>query len=281
MPHKLVKLMETVMKDNWLTLKIEGLASEERYIRVSDFIQEVGVFIGTIRRIDLINSSTKQPTFYYRIVDLNYSSPATVIMEALPIDPNIDMRENTIKYFFSILGDIAQGKSDIRIDYVLLENIKRLVTPIGQKIGNTTIITSKNTIILTKEFNTKVDLIMAPEDLFIGAIRGMLEYINIHGDKNVFRIYPDIGPSRVTCNFPQEFKEEAIRSIGKFVEVFGTLKYKAVADYPHEIDVQAIEAFPPEDELPSLDDLLGIAPNATGNLSSEEFVRQLRDAKKN
>lgn len=30
------------------------------------------------------------------------------------------------------------------------------------------------------------------------------------------------------------------------------------------------------DELPDWDDLRGIAPNATGDLSSEEFIRNLR-----
>ena len=35
--------------------------------------------------------------------------------------------------------------------------------------------------------------------------------------------------------------------------------------------------FPPASTLPSLRDLYGIAPNATGDLTTEEFVRQLRD----
>ena len=35
---------------------------------------------------------------------------------------------------------------------------------------------------------------------------------------------------------------------------------------------------PPAEELPTLSDLYGIAPGATGGMSSERFVRELRDA---
>jgi hypothetical protein len=43
------------------------------------------------------------------------------------------------------------------------------------------------------------------------------------------------------------------------------------------VAVRQIEAFPPESELPTWDDLRGRAPDATGELSSEAFVRELRD----
>ena len=45
----------------------------------------------------------------------------------------------------------------------------------------------------------------------------------------------------------------------------------------HKIKVQEMEVFPPASTLPSLRDLYGIAPNATGDMTTEQFVRQLRD----
>ncbi len=42
------------------------------------------------------------------------------------------------------------------------------------------------------------------------------------------------------------------------------------------LDVGKIEAFPPESDLPDWEDLRGRAPDATGDLSSEAFVRELR-----
>ena len=46
------------------------------------------------------------------------------------------------------------------------------------------------------------------------------------------------------------------------------------------IETQQIEAevLPPTEQLPTLSDLFGIAPGATGEKSSEQFVRELRDS---
>jgi hypothetical protein len=62
------------------------------------------------------------------------------------------------------------------------------------------------------------------------------------------------------------------------VEVNGTLKYRMGANFPHVIDVSSIVPFPPESEIPDWDDIRGLAPDATGKLSSEAFIRELRDA---
>jgi hypothetical protein len=72
--------------------------------------------------------------------------------------------------------------------------------------------------------------------------------------------------------------DEAIAGVGRRVEVTGMLKYRRGASFPNAIAVTAIDPFPPEDELPSWDDLRGRAPDATGIVSSEAFVRRLRDA---
>ena len=39
-----------------------------------------------------------------------------------------------------------------------------------------------------------------------------------------------------------------------------------------------VEVLPPTEQLPTLHDLFGIAPGATGEKSSEQFVRELRDS---
>jgi hypothetical protein len=41
--------------------------------------------------------------------------------------------------------------------------------------------------------------------------------------------------------------------------------------------IEEARAFPPESDLPDWDDLRGRAPDATGDLSGEAFVRELRD----
>jgi hypothetical protein len=105
----------------------------------------------------------------------------------------------------------------------------------------------------------------------------MLDQINVHLGANTFHIYPEVGARKVTCHFPSKLFDDAVSAVGRRVEISGTLHYRAGASFPHQISVTSIEAFPPEYELPDWDDLRGRAPNATGGLSSEAFVRELRN----
>ncbi|MEE9163002.1 MAG: hypothetical protein V3U35_08565, partial [Candidatus Neomarinimicrobiota bacterium] len=71
--------------------------------------------------------------------------------------------------------------------------------------------------------------------------------------------------------------EIAINNVNRYLKVTGRVKYHQKSIYPYAVNVDKIEVFPHEEALPTLYDLRGIAPNATGDLSSEEFIRKLRD----
>ena len=72
--------------------------------------------------------------------------------------------------------------------------------------------------------------------------------------------------------------EEAREALGRKVRIFGELTYPRAGNFPRAVEVETIELLPEDDELPNLMDLRGIAPDITGDLSSEEHVRNLRDA---
>ena len=80
------------------------------------------------------------------------------------------------------------------------------------------------------------------------------------------------------CSFSPDKIEEAREALGRKIRVLGELTYPKGNDFPKDVRVQTIEFLPEDDDLPSLTDLRGIAPDITGDLSSEEFVRNLRDA---
>ena len=123
----------------------------------------------------------------------------------------------------------------------------------------------------------EADEALAIEDECDSTIEGMLEQINVHQGANTFHIYPEVGPRKLTCHFPPKLFDDAVSAVGRRVEVFGTLKYRLAAPFPYQISVISIDAFPPNHELPDWEDLRGRAPDATGALSSEAFVRKLRD----
>ncbi|MCX7384161.1 MAG: hypothetical protein NT133_22695, partial [Alphaproteobacteria bacterium] len=169
-------------------------------------------------------------------------------------------------------GDLLSIESDV------LEDFRNMARPVGRSIKAAALFFSGQRLELTREIFDRVDRALAVADECEGAMQGMLEQINIHGGANLFHIFPEIGPSKIACSFPSRLYDDAVSSVGRMVEVQGTLKFRARASFPHQISVSCIETFPPEDALPSWDDIRGRAPDCTDGMSSEEYVRSLRNA---
>ncbi|MFH2101787.1 MAG: hypothetical protein ABIJ39_00315 [Chloroflexota bacterium] len=267
------------MAESFITLRLEGIQRENRFVLLKDFLQELGHLLNLLNETDRHISARKGLTTYYRVVDLRHSSPATIVLEALPIDPQYDSSHQIISLFFDIITQIKQeGRISKPVSSTILTSLREMALPIGRTLSLITVQSNGNQVEIDKTFGGKVIDLLKPEQTFPGSVRGMLEAINVHKDANVLRMYPDVGPSKITCYFPSDLQEIAISGVGKFVEVRGTLKYRANSQYAEEIKVDYIDIFPDEDDLPSLLDLRGIAPDATGELLSEDFIRELRNA---
>ena len=135
-----------------------------------------------------------------------------------------------------------------------------------------------DTVKASKNVKAAVGAFILPETKSIGTVEGRLEFVNIHADQNMFRICSAIPPERVTCSFRPDKIEEALEALGRKIRVLGELTCPKGDRFPRTVKVETIELLPEDGDLPSLMDLRGIAPDITGDLSSEEFVRNLRDA---
>jgi len=183
----------------------------------------------------------------------------------------VDKFKNSVK-------QIQDGVIPGDLDYDLLTSFKNLVGPIGDEYETLTLGTNGDDYSVDRRFVKYIELEIVAEEQCFGTVEGDLDQINVHKGINIFYIYPQIGPNRVKCHFPESLLNDAKAAIGFQVAVVGLLKYQARSNYPNEINVEEIEVYPDETELPTMTDLRGLAPNATGELSSEEFVRKLRDA---
>jgi hypothetical protein len=97
----------------------------------------------------------------------------------------------------------------------------------------------------------------------------------MHG-KYYFNIYPRRGPG-VRCIFKPDLLEEAAASVARTATVSGVLKYREGEFPPYVCHVKSIDIHPKGDELPTLEDLRGVAPAMTGELCTVEFIRRIRD----
>ncbi len=110
-----------------------------------------------------------------------------------------------------------------------------------------------------------------------GTVDGMLAAMNVHGNRKQFVLYPVVGPTCVNCVFPDGMLDEVRPILGKYVIVSGIVKYKWRKKFPFEVRAARIDPVSESDQ-PYLPDIIGIAPDATGGESSEDFVKEKRSS---
>ncbi len=262
--------------DDRITLVIEGFPEDDGQVRLTAFTAQLQKLSATLIRLD--KEAHAKATTYYRIAALSYASPVRVELEPQPMITN--------RYFGAVLVDSLQRVTSViehggdlsGLDVDLLEDFRDLTRPVGRTVKSAALIFRGYNFELTQKIFSDVEKALAVEEECYGSIEGMLEQINLHDGANVFHIYPEIGPRKITCHFPSRLIDDAVTALGRRVEITGTLRYRAGAIFPHQVAVTEIKTYSLEIELPDWEDIRGRAPNATGEMSSEAFVRELRDA---
>ena len=123
----------------------------------------------------------------------------------------------------------------------------------------------------------KVQALVGASHKSIGSVEGRLELVSIHVGARRFNVYHAITQKAIRCNLPTEIEDDVVRNLGRRVIVSGTVSYNERGE-PISVDVHHFRPLKEENDLPSVADMLGMAPDITGNLTTEEYIRQLRDA---
>jgi hypothetical protein len=269
----------TTKEGNTVRLTLHGLASEGGHVRFTDFLNELQLLGGALKRFDRFVSGGRLSS-YYRVVDLSHSSPATIVLEGQPKKRDgIFHTEEVVGSFLATVRHIReQGELPQPLDFGILGRLLKMAEPSGRTIGRVEIGQNGSGVPLDATFTEIVTRAMAPEEEYPGEYSGMLEAINLHGGANIFYLYPDIGSTKLVCHFSKAQEESAIRGVKHFVRIRGMLRRKTNAPYPYSALIDSLEIMPSDSELPDFWDLRGIAPGLTGNQSSEDFVREIRDA---
>jgi hypothetical protein len=262
-------------KNGRIALILEGVPEAEGRIRLNTFLTELQSLSAALGKI-CRDVSDGKPNMVFNVVELSYNSPMRVVVAPAPGQEQL--ASLVLQRFENVADAVSSGKKLEGYDAELLEHFRALAKPVGKQLKYATLLIDDIQYEMDDAVANHVDSALKVDEECIGSIEGRLEKINIHGNANTFHIYPDVGPNKVACHFPNSLKDEAILALGRKVEVSGVLKYRQGATFAHAISVNAIESFPANDESPTWEDLWGRAPDATGTLSSEAFVRELRDA---
>lgn len=89
-----------------------------------------------------------------------------------------------------------------------------------------------------------------------GTVEGRLEAVNVHGGRRQFVIYDDLTGERIECHFGHRIATDEIK-VDRRVAVTGEIRSRENGEIVSVI-AERIEVFPPDDELPTSDEVLGI-----------------------
>ena len=262
-----------------LMVHFVGMPKDEGDVRFGAFLKKLEAMKETLAETDkAISDGVRSSDF--RVVDLSHASPAHMAIEEVPLDEErAEFADgHVIDAFYETLYALQNRReTPVNFDYYALQKFKGLEP---SSTGVTEIIFSRNgdNLPLTAGLSDNIEFILGEDEYEEGSVTGMLQHVNVYGRQKIFTIYPSAGEPRLKCTFTESLRERVVEAVDRYVEVFGTLKYRGAGFYPYLMLADEIEIFPDESTLPSAGELFGIAPNATGEKSSEEFVRDLRRA---
>lgn len=260
------------MSGQRLVFQLEGSDEDRGNVRLSDFVRQLDAIRRALGETDRILN--EQPTTDFIVVDLSHSSPATIVIEEVVRSDPRATKLSVLKAFFESLAVITRGDLPPGFDYDAMRAYER----IGTRVRSVLVRSDGQSLTLTPDLGRRIKQILGPDEVEYGSVSGYLEQINLHGQR-VFTIYPALGLPKLRCVFPSELRAEAVRAVDRYVRVYGRLKFNRRLDRsrPYEMAVERIEVAPPEDELPTLGSLRGIAAEVKLDAASEVTVRQIRD----
>lgn len=254
-----------------ITVKILGADEDAGAPRLADFLSFGQTLSKCLRRVEEIVASAKSH-IQYRIVDL-HSGSASLTLEAIPPIEGCDCRAAVVKQFRETVSRLESGQAiDERFSFDDLRTFRELVAPLGRHSKGISI----GTVELSLQFAANIDKILTTAIESEGFITGRLERVNLH-NKREFVLYPSVSGTRVVCDFEETLFEDVRRGLKRNVRVSGTMSFHPERAFPERVRVKSLEILPDDSELPKLADLKGMSPEATGELSSVEFVRKIRD----
>jgi hypothetical protein len=269
------------MRSNRFKITLKGDEADES-LRLNDLIDQLGAISRALNQVDVSISGGPSPSLYYRVTKITMRSPATFEMEAVSrTTKGPQLGSRVVSKFGRDLRSVISGKRPRDSDLELLESYRGLAQPMRKHMAavKLTFEDDRAPVELPRNLDVKVDEILGPDQVEDGSVVGSLDVIDIHNQRNLFRIYPVVGPNSIRCRFRSSLLVEAIAGINNFVRISGLLHYKRAEKYPHYIDVSSIEVLPKRSESNSLASLRGIADkSAYDGLSSTEYVEKVRDS---
>jgi|SRR5579862_1370494 len=260
-----------------VTLILKGSERDGGDVRLDEFVDELNALKNALVNTERIISKLEKATLFYKVIDLKHESPATITLEAMPINPEIDYSESTLGSFFNNLNYINTFKKIPEgLDMTSVEAYRNLGIRRKPHIEEIIIRNGSRQYSIGRHFDQNIVQAIGKDEYEDGSIVGKLDSVNVH-NRNRFFVYPEVGASKIECFFSDELRQKVKDALYRKIEVVGKLRYKTWDKFPYGISATDLNVYPEDEELCTFSELLGVAPDATGGLTVNEFIDKIRN----
>jgi hypothetical protein len=264
------------MRSGKFRITLKGDEADDS-LRLSDLIDQLNAVKSALNQVDIAISGNKTHGLYFRVTNITMNSPATFELEAVSRSDSRSQGRRVVSKFSRDLKSVISGKRPRDADLDLLESYSALVQPMHKHVAQVSMQFENELMELPRNLDMKVDEILGPDQIEQGSIVGSLDVIDVHNQRNLFKVYPVVGPSSIKCRFPQGMLTDALSAIQHFVRIHGELHFKKSEKFPHLVKVSKIEVLPERTDKTSLSSLRGMAAGALGDKSSTEYIDMVRN----
>ena len=262
------------MANSEIKLTLEGKEEDSGHLDIKAFLKELGMIQAALAQIDKMVRPNDQASVRFLIADLSHSSPVAVGLMPRHQGLGPDYSAEVVSMFSETIRGASSGNIPESLDHSLLEKFMRLGK--DNSFTKEEIQVSGEAFRIDKSFSQNIVKALDRNEECWGSIEGPLEAINVHGKQHHFVIYPEVGPTKIRCTFPEPLHDHVIANIEKRLLVSGKMLYRRNASFPHEIIVESFDVLPDDEDLPTFDDLRGIVKDDDSRLA-EDIIREQRD----
>lgn len=263
------------------TLTIQLQPTEQENLRLDDFLEQMATLKNALRETERMVSGL-EPSLYFRIKQLQKNSPAKVVLEAVSDDAAVDARPQYASYIVRRLTTnlrIIANKKRLpsKIDVPALDAYRDIAAPAEKHHIEVQIQAGGHAVAVGRRFREILDSLIGEDEYSYGSVSGKIEAVNLHEDNKRFQLFPIVGASRIFGTFLKKDRKVFAGALDKYVTVYGRLRYKTWDKHACEIKADRITIHDVESS-PKFEDLKGISPEATGSLTTQEYIDRVRDA---
>ena len=238
--------------------------------------------LGFLEDLDASVSEDPRGTVQWEVAVLQKTSPPLLGLVGHPKRPSSDQgavlanfsRRVKVECLDSIDMLTVDAKRAQALSDSALRRVRNLAVQ-SKRLGKIDVYTDDRRVPITEKTLDAIEKLTAKKHESVGSVLGRLETIAVHRDTEI-RVWDENTNRPVRCRYPIDLEDTVKALLRARVLVSGLVTFNP-ASQPVRVEVSSIERYSDETELPTIEQMSGLLPDATGGRTLAEYLEHLRD----